>query len=1660
MGKTRAELLLTKSNPQQIWVLLASEFCGDGCQKNSKGEGCGQPTREKCASDTNLVDLSRRVAYFNMDSASKSCSYRNFSQFQLGALTDLNLAFVNFGDDFQLKVGFSSLLNDALALKLRYPSLRVSIAVGGWDFSDPPSASRWSNSTPLISLVPCCCLRRPKNTDPQLAVVSTHESRRAFITSVYVTIQNYGLDGVDLDWEYPSALDRGGSPDDAANFVALVSEMRDYFDVQNPRWTITVTLPTSYWYLRGFDLENMNRFVSWFNLMSYDLAQHGTWDHDNRFTGPYLRGHTDISEIQAGLDILRRNHIPMENVAMGMAFYGRSFTLGSDDCVDPNGVCQFSRGGRPGDCSEQAGILTYTEIVSRNDSLGLSTFYNSTTTVKYNVYEGDQWISYDDAQSWEDKRKFLSEQCFGGVMIWSLDQDDDGFDALYGLMGDVSSLELSGGPPARELKEKLAHEIGAFTGQDCFVTPRCTDGSHDQQGPEQVCPNGYQSMSTAHAPRQAPGHPYYGECAQGWYRHICCPRDALPKDCSWSTKLSKSSCLHGCTQGQFMLNSDSFEEATGDNACYLGRRAFCCDSTRKISECVWSGCQKPDRDKPDQDWDCGRGFRYQTVRRGWGPGCEDEDGGRDPLTCPEGKVKVAEAKYPSSNYDWKNVCDTYTLAPGMNPRFPYCCAPPSQYDRKWPVDPEKLFKTYYDDPSHSDVVWSYNDEKDNNNKINPSNNQGPDLYGSDSYGFVMLDGPEGSIDNTFAATFTVVREEREIRSSKRSLLTSNQTLIDSVFDHSEETLQIYCNFPLGAKECERLWLNGPEDTIVRLPSHVGEGPFARLVSIKELDSQSHSQLPSHHLEHRSTEDLRGPLYEMKIDYDFQDIVPKDEDKPVMMRIDFTNLYGYWDEMTNAEPDSNSKRDEGVVSDWHSRVQRAIARDEVLRKRSSPVNFTVPMAVDDVFEAQQSEAESGHIDKRWWGTFTNWLSRMTTVTKSEIGDLPLSWGDTINLFRAKSGCPGRTFSASLSVDLEAEVEMDATYAYYFSGTFVPPSTPDVYVYFGMNPNAYIGVKITGDAQMQYKSEKKKIIDTLAHPGLAVKGIAAVGSTLDIYGQIAGKVTIHGEAKAGARVNFGKAEAYWPQSDEASQKYEKLLGIDSKSEVPHKDTLEPRFEAGVEIDASLDVTLQPQANVGIKIGGGKLVAGKVIMDAQLSGFVTGTLSFQASGSADTSSKQFRYSYGVYVFYNIGYSAKATVLGIIDWALGPRQAYNPSRRLDVYGPIEGTIPLTADSKRDLIPALIQEQPDPNNGSARLLDARANLALEPSDPQFSQPITCPAGAAGWRLPELRYNCDILGDQQIPGQGETGRGAIVPGVCSAWLGLDPFPETLTFSKSADRVNARRGRQCPRGYCGKEEKGYREATGSDIQVHCDETPPASSEEGGDYLPEGSRSRLCVTAVQNSNYAGLFGNLRSNWGQMEPSPPAGGRIDRWVGWEDNAWTTEGTETDNRQRVTDYPTNMPDPDGIAFRHNLATSWVFKRNYTWSINTSPNQASSWFDATSREFSTTKYATSPGTPNGWDGVLCVLNSFGQDTYYQYKQDFNAYCVHGPKFKSRGFGEAWHLGRCKVSFGNTEMPTSKEWDIQHIEYLEDYDEDEEIALLTGNLDLNKEAFNNFSGEN
>jgi hypothetical protein len=81
---------------------------------------------------------------------------------------------------------------------------------------------------------------------------------------------------------------------------------------------------------------------------------------------------------------------------LGLGWYGRSFTLADSSCNIPNGVCRFTVGANPGQCSNNAGTLTNLEIKRILASGTAIELYDETAGVKWMHWNNDQWISYDE----------------------------------------------------------------------------------------------------------------------------------------------------------------------------------------------------------------------------------------------------------------------------------------------------------------------------------------------------------------------------------------------------------------------------------------------------------------------------------------------------------------------------------------------------------------------------------------------------------------------------------------------------------------------------------------------------------------------------------------------------------------------------------------------------------------------------------------------------------------------------------------------------------------------------------------------------------------------------------------------------------------------------------------------------------------------------------------------------------------------------------------------------------------------------------------------------------------------------------------------------------------------------------------------------------------
>lgn len=274
---------------------------------------------------------------------------------------------------------------------LKSSTLQTWIAIGGWDFNDPgPTQTTFSD------------------------IASSASSRAAFISSLQSFMSQYGFQGVDIDWEYPGAPDRSGKAGDTQNLVTLLSEMRAAFGTT---YGISVTLPASYWYLRWFDPIAMEPYVDFFGLMTYDL--HGPWDKDVVDVGPVIIGQTNIPEISNWTLPLWYDGVDPSKINMGLAYYGRGYTVSSVDCMEVG--CEWSGTSNPAPCTAFGGVMSLQEINSIIiPELGIEPILDSVAMMKYLVWS-NQWIGYDDLDTIAMKKSWASSHCFGGTMIWSID---------------------------------------------------------------------------------------------------------------------------------------------------------------------------------------------------------------------------------------------------------------------------------------------------------------------------------------------------------------------------------------------------------------------------------------------------------------------------------------------------------------------------------------------------------------------------------------------------------------------------------------------------------------------------------------------------------------------------------------------------------------------------------------------------------------------------------------------------------------------------------------------------------------------------------------------------------------------------------------------------------------------------------------------------------------------------------------------------------------------------------------------------------------------------------------------------------------------------------------------------------------------------------------
>lgn len=189
------------------------------------------------------------------------------------------------------------------------------------------------------------------------------ESRSAFVQNLVAFIEEYQLDGADIDWEYPD------SGESSQNFLALIKELRTAMSDK-----LLTTAVVSYGDDNGIGIATESfELFDFVNVMTYDGPDHGS-----------------MEQFEKGLSYWSKRGLPREKIVMGVPFYSHVKDSRSE------GV-RYSKLVQADPAAAQTNEFDY---------YGMTQIYNGIPTI-------------------QAKTQVAMERA-SGIMFWALDHDTQG----------------------------------------------------------------------------------------------------------------------------------------------------------------------------------------------------------------------------------------------------------------------------------------------------------------------------------------------------------------------------------------------------------------------------------------------------------------------------------------------------------------------------------------------------------------------------------------------------------------------------------------------------------------------------------------------------------------------------------------------------------------------------------------------------------------------------------------------------------------------------------------------------------------------------------------------------------------------------------------------------------------------------------------------------------------------------------------------------------------------------------------------------------------------------------------------------------------------------------------------------------------------------------
>ena len=216
-------------------------------------------------------------------------------------MTHLNYAFGHVSETYDgVRIDNPDRLRQMVALKKKNKDLKVVLSIGGW------GSGRFS----------------------EMAADST--SRHAFAEDCRRVVDEFKIDGIDIDWEYPTQSSAGisSSSADTRNFTLLMRDLRHALG--NGKVLSCATIASGEY----IDFRHCVQYLDFVNVMSYDMGN-PPYHHSALYPSEITNWMTTSTAVDAHL----RAGVPREKLVMGMPLYGRGQGGHYDD--HPGGQAQY-----------------------------------------------------------------------------------------------------------------------------------------------------------------------------------------------------------------------------------------------------------------------------------------------------------------------------------------------------------------------------------------------------------------------------------------------------------------------------------------------------------------------------------------------------------------------------------------------------------------------------------------------------------------------------------------------------------------------------------------------------------------------------------------------------------------------------------------------------------------------------------------------------------------------------------------------------------------------------------------------------------------------------------------------------------------------------------------------------------------------------------------------------------------------------------------------------------------------------------------------------------------------------------------------------------------------------------------------------------------------